>query len=235
MGTVMDRRYIDSNHLVARYLAEQLAEDEREAFEAYYVEHPEMVRELEATARFKAGLAKLQASGELDRLMKPTPRFGRGYQLLAAGILIAAIGLSLVFSLTNAPRTVLTASANELTTKFGSSLPRGRTYTIMRLRGAQADAEIVLPASPRAIELRLTPDEGAEALRYDVTLSKLVAGQAPQEVARTADVPLGPTGHVVVYVNSGALTPGRYQLSISPPPSALGTVTSTRLVFEAVK
>ncbi len=73
----MDRQYIDDHHIVARYLADQLAEAEREAFEVYYLEHPEMLREIEATARFKAGLAQLQASGDLAALMKPTPWYAQ--------------------------------------------------------------------------------------------------------------------------------------------------------------
>ena len=47
----MDRKFIDDHHIVARYLADQLPDTLREEFEAYYLEHPEVVQELEATAR----------------------------------------------------------------------------------------------------------------------------------------------------------------------------------------
>ena len=73
----MDRKYIDDHHVVARYLADHLTDDERQAFEAYYLEHPEAVKEMEAVARFKAGLHHLQQSGELDRLVKAPARTPR--------------------------------------------------------------------------------------------------------------------------------------------------------------
>ena len=78
----MDRQYIDDHHIVARYLADRLPEPEREAFETYYLEHPEIVREIEAAARFKSGLAQLRDSGELAVLLKPAPWYAR-WQYLA--------------------------------------------------------------------------------------------------------------------------------------------------------
>jgi hypothetical protein len=71
----MDVKHIDDHHLIERYLAEDLSASECEAFEAYYREHPEIVREMEAVARFKAGLNDLHRVGELDRLVTHTGRF----------------------------------------------------------------------------------------------------------------------------------------------------------------
>ena len=52
----MDRQYIDDHQIVERYLQGRLAADERERFEQYYLEHPEMVDELERTEALIAGL-----------------------------------------------------------------------------------------------------------------------------------------------------------------------------------
>ncbi len=49
----MDRKQIDDEHIVARYLADQLTPAEAEAFEAYYTQHPRMVREIEYALRLK--------------------------------------------------------------------------------------------------------------------------------------------------------------------------------------
>ena len=69
--TLMDRKYIDDQHIVARYLADQLPAAQREEFESYYLQHPEMVEELEAAARFKVGLMLLRDAGQLDEVLKP--------------------------------------------------------------------------------------------------------------------------------------------------------------------
>ena len=66
----MDRRYIDDQHVVARYLANRLTDEEREAFEAYYLEHPDMGQEMEAAIRFKVGLMRLRETGELAPLVQ---------------------------------------------------------------------------------------------------------------------------------------------------------------------
>ena len=73
----MDRKHIDDQHIVARYLADQLSDSEREAFEAFCAKNPEMFRELEATARFKGGLARLAESGELANMVADSRVLGR--------------------------------------------------------------------------------------------------------------------------------------------------------------
>ena len=71
----MDRRYIDQQHVVARYLADRVTDNERSEFEAYYLVHPEIVQEMEAAARFKVGLMQLRDSGELPKLLRSKPRY----------------------------------------------------------------------------------------------------------------------------------------------------------------
>ena len=98
LGELMDRKYIDENHIAARYLADQLSDSEREAFESYYVEHPEVMQELEVAARFKVGLMKMREAGELGQLMKRPAPFPRTLQFAAAAaVIVAAIGISIFY------------------------------------------------------------------------------------------------------------------------------------------
>src|ERR1043165_5298786 len=92
----MDRRYIDDHHVVARYLADRLTDEEREAFEAYFPEHPDVVQELEAAARFKVGLMQLRDTGELTQLLQPAPR-RQTWQYLAAAAAVAALVIGAFF------------------------------------------------------------------------------------------------------------------------------------------
>src|SRR5512138_3501948 len=66
----MDRKQIEAEHIVARYLADQLSPAQAEEFEAYYTQHPSMVREIEHALRLKEGLATLRDRGQLDALLK---------------------------------------------------------------------------------------------------------------------------------------------------------------------
>ena len=53
-------RHQDDAGIAQRYLAGQLSPEEQEAYEQYFIHNPDAVRELEATARMKVGLASLR-------------------------------------------------------------------------------------------------------------------------------------------------------------------------------
>ena len=120
---MIDRKDIDDNRIVARYLADQLSDHERESFEAYYREHPDVVLELEATAKLKAGLKQLRESGELDGLIKPPWRFGVRTVALAASLLFAGICIAWWFVAQRASAPMLTAAMSTLADQSGSPLP----------------------------------------------------------------------------------------------------------------
>lgn len=52
----MDEAYIDEHHVVDRYVADQLSDDEAEQFEEYYFEHPEMADRVAKTRLMREGL-----------------------------------------------------------------------------------------------------------------------------------------------------------------------------------
>src|SRR5690242_9172553 len=129
---MMDRRYIDDHHIVARYLADTLPDAEREAFEAYYLEHPEIVREMEAAARFKVGLMQLRDSGELASLLQPQPWYRRtSYLAVAASLAIAALGALLFYARSPSLQPLLVATASSLTDRLGNPRPIAGTYAIL--------------------------------------------------------------------------------------------------------
>src|SRR5437868_10856891 len=141
----MDRKYIDDHHVVARYLADQLPDAEREAFEAYYIEHPQMLQEMETAARLKVGLRQLQERGELHEIIHKKPNYARQRLFAAAaGVAIAVIGVLLWTNAGPARAPVLVASSAELVSRLGRTLPIASTHTILRTRRAGYDAEIAL-------------------------------------------------------------------------------------------
>jgi hypothetical protein len=214
----MDRRYIDDHHIVARYLANRLTDEEREAFEAYYVEHPDMVQEMEAAARFKVGLMKLRETGELTRLLQREQRPPWHYVAAAAAIAALAIGTFLLIDRTPASRPVLAASIDALHATGGVQATLTGQYAILRTRGSAVDAEIELPPAGQALELRVLPEFAARPERYRVQLFRMSADDSMQSVAELGGLAPDPDTFVSVFVDAARLQAGQYRLAIAGDP-----------------
>jgi hypothetical protein len=216
----MDRKYIDDNHVVARYLADQLPDGEREAFEAYYLEHPEIVREMEATARFKDALATLRDHGELSQLMQSRPPLQTGMWLAAAAVIaVVAIGATYLIR-TTSPRPSMVAQVESL------NLPVGITVRVERTRGA-ADVEFPLPAAGTAVALQIASEFEARPSTYRVLLARELDNEL--RPVTELDHLSANDGIVSVYIDRSVLEPGVYQLSLQ---GADGTdATTKRSVF----
>jgi hypothetical protein len=210
----MDRKYIDDHHIVARYLAGQLSADERDAFEAYYVEHPEMMSEMESTARFKLGLRKLREQGQLGDLLRPAPWY-RQWRYLAAAAALALLTLGVAFTFQRVARMtpLLASSISALSGKAGA-LSLAKTYLVERSRGRAVDAEIVLPDRPEAIELRVMPEFKARPEQYRVTLLSVAEDDSTQALAEIGQLKMADDGCVAVFINSERVHEGLYQVAV---------------------
>ncbi|MET0659185.1 MAG: hypothetical protein ABW110_13620 [Steroidobacteraceae bacterium] len=216
----MDRKYIDDNHVVARYLADQLPDGEREAFEAYYLEHPEIVREMEVTARFKDALATLRDQGELSQLIQSRPPLQTGMWLAAAAVIgVVAIGATYLIRTTSL-RPSMVARVDSL------NLPVGITVRVERTRGS-ADIEFPLPAAGTAIALQVAPEFEARPAIYRVALARELEDEL-RPVTELNHISAN-DGLVSVYIDRSVLEPGLYRLSLQ---GAEGTdATTKRSVF----
>ncbi len=214
----MDQRYIDDNHVVARYLANRLSDEERAAFEAYYLEHPDVVQDMEAAARFKVGLMKLRESGELDPLLRKQPRFLQ-WQYLAAAAALAVLAIGTLLLVQRAPggRSLMAASVEMLNWNSRAPTIASRT-AILRTRGSSVDAEIPLPAAGEAVELRVLPEFAAHPARYTVRLFRMSADDSLQSVAELGGLVPAPDNFVTVYIDGAHLHPGQYRLAIVGDP-----------------
>jgi hypothetical protein len=205
----MNRQYIQDNHIVERYLADQLDDAEREAFEAYYRDHPEVVADMESVARLKVGLAALRDRGELAPLLQPR-RSPPRLVAVAAAVAVLAIGTLIFFVVPTTRQPALVAEASSVQDRSGRTVTIAGSYDILRMRGASDDAQIELPGAPHAIELRVLPE--TESARYTLTLLRLSDDGNPEQLASLASLAAGSDGFVTAYLNSGELSKGRYQL-----------------------
>lgn len=213
--TSMDRNYIDQHHIVARYLADELADAEREAFEAYFLEHPEVVQEMEAAARFKVGLAQLRDAGALPSLVEGKRWFARP-RIWAAAAAAAVLVAAVLLTTTQPPAGPLLAhSASTFVDRFGAPLTVADTYSIERMRGGSEEIEVTLPRDARSIELQVTPETHPPASRYRISLSAVSEDGVRTEVATLPGLVANQEGVVPVFLNAPAVQPGRYALVLS--------------------
>ena len=223
----MNRKYIEDHHIVARYLADQLSEAERAAFEACYLDDPDLLQELEAVAQLKAGLMRLRDSGELERLMKPRPWHLQQAHSLArslrsnvavgtiAAVATASVGILLWLNRGPSNEPWMSTAPTSLIGPVGKPLQIASTYTILRTRGSVADAEIALPSSAQAIELRVLPEMTAVPAVYRMTLYSIGETGVAHEVAAVSGLTPAADELVPVYLDSSKLHPGRYRLAIA--------------------
>jgi len=212
----MDRKYIDDHHIVARYLADQLPDPEREAFESCYLDDPQLMVELEAAARLKVGLMQLRDAGELEALMQPARPFKRTLRFAAAAaVIVAAIGIVFLFVCGPSASRMLGASSAAFVDRRGDPLPVAGTYTILHARGGYLDAEIDLPAPPATTELRVFPDVEANPPRYRIALSSISEDGKPKLLGDVGDLVAADDGSVRVFLNGERMASGTYQLVVS--------------------
>jgi hypothetical protein len=198
-----------------RYLADLLTESERQAYEASLVRDPELLRELEATARLKLGLLRLRERGELDGLIRESRRTNWQYFLpIAAALAALVIGPMLWRSgVSPTSPSVISASLGGLTQGSDRELPLGGVEAVMRRRASSADATVVLPAARSAIELRVLP-QVPHGGPYRAELRRSDNGVSSAPIGAAAHLELSEDGFVNVYVDSTALRPGSYTLDL---------------------
>lgn len=222
----MDARQIDSEHIVERYLANQLDEADVAEFEAYYTRNPDVVRDIERTLRLKEGLAVLRDRAELETLIRARP----GWVMpaaLAAALAVAIIGAWLWTSRVM-PVTVAGTLA-QLTDSRGHTVGIANTLVLARMRGASTTVEIELPPERGAIELRMLAS--AQAERYRVTISVADLRSIVTQIGTAGGLQVSHEGFVTAYLDTAHLQPGRYTIELVPERNASPGVPSDRFVI----
>jgi hypothetical protein len=209
----MDAKQIAELHIVERYLADQLSEEEAQAFEAYVEAHPEVTRDIENISRMKAGLATLRQRGELDSLVKKQRR-APVWAVLAASA--AAVVLAIVilprYLSDSADKPLLAVAAGQLLGNNQQPLPIARSFTIARARGM---VDVVTGPDPeQAVELRLDT-HAAASQRYSVEMFR-VSGTALTPLGNLPEAISQSDGTVSIFVRGSALLPGNYLVRATP-------------------
>jgi hypothetical protein len=223
---MITRPHLDDPEMAIRYLSDQLPSSEREAFEEHYLAHPKAVAEMELDAKLKAGLICIRDSGELDHLAVSKRLWFVTPIAIAASVLVAII--TLLVSRYVVPEAILASSTAALRRPLGSQLAVAATYQLVPTRTGLYDAVIPLPKSPRAIRLQMVLDIEPPIPPLEVTLVAIAADNASRtELAALHQLHADQNGIITLYLNSTAVRPGTYELSVSGEAKLTETPDST--------
>ena len=228
----MDRKQIEVEHIVARYLADQLSPQEAEAFEAYYTQHPSMVREIEYTLRLKEGLATLRDRQQLDALIKARPGRWALPLSIAAAVAGAALGTWTWYGSPDSPAPVAAGTLEALLENSQATLPLSGKYMLVRVRSAEPmPLEIPLPAQHSAVELQVLPAGGATAAPYRLVIESHPTEGKPKPVAEVAGLVPGSDGLVAAWLDSERIQRGQYTVELASERGE-AAATAERFVIE---
>ena len=198
-----------------RYLAGQLSDAERAAFEAELERNPATLQELEATARLKVGLERLREEGQLDSMLRTSPS-RRIVFAMAATLAVTLIGISLLLGyFRESPSRPLLAATPASFASAGVALPVAGTFAVFRKRQDSYDALIELPATPQAIQVRILPQLITGTERYRVSLARTGDERPPGEPMSVGGLTAESDGFVWVFIDATRLEPGSYRLALS--------------------
>jgi hypothetical protein len=202
----MNRQYIRDNGVIERYLSGQLSAAEEQALEEAYLADPDLLAELEATERLRAGIKDLSARGELKRARGTAGWLGAlaSPQYAAAASVLVAVSLAL--------SGVLYRENVELRQQQGSSTATAMSMIpIENVRGAAA-IEVAAPAENEMAGLLV--DAGADGYdSYRVVILRR-GEEAPEEIASAVGLSPDFQSQLAVAEPGRLLTPGLYEIEV---------------------
>ena len=166
----MKEKYIAENHVVDRYVQGKLADAERDEFELYMLDHPEILDDVEYAMAMNAALqqhdAALQNADQTDVRSAGRPRFHPAVIFpLAAALMIAAV-LPLWFLERGQPTVLQLASG---------TIPESEFILVEQMRsGGQLPIE-VSSTGPVPLLIDVGPDEFEV---YEISVTDTVTGES---------------------------------------------------------
>ena len=211
----MDRDFIARNQVVERYLSGRLPLKGATDFESFCREHPELLDELGIPERVNAALRLLEASGKPEPWTEPRKPFWQKLEILL-GVIAAAVVLAIALAISangSAQKTrriaALAAQAAERPLDPATST---RDIHLLPSRDAASDSPAITIGGGSDAELAdFRIDESRSPFRlFRITIDRINQGRVGviDHIAKDSD------GNLRIALNSSALGPGNYQLTI---------------------
>jgi hypothetical protein len=220
----MDRKYIENEHVVDRYLSGDLTVREARDFEKYCLDHPEALKAMPIPVRLKARLAR-----------RPTEDSETGvFQAIPSSVTRAALeatedgfdpeeereetqrfrggggGTSRLLTIDSLQTKIRQMERAQKATQMQAT-SSVQTYRLQPLRGKPAQAQLNLGwlEPPQMLELRIDASQG-KYTQFQITIDKIDGGRVMQVRRVTRDS----NKELRLALNSSAFGPGEYLLKI---------------------
>ncbi len=210
----MDRDFIARNQVVERYLSGRLPIRAATDFERFCQDNPQLLDELGLAERVNAGLRLLEASGKPEPWQEQPKKLWEKPHLVAGlGIAVLALtaGLAVLYSF-NADKDKQIAALRKQVIEQPLE-PATSTRTIRLLpsyQGSSHTPAIVMGGQPvQLADLKI--DMSRSAFKsFRVTIDRIDQGR----VGVLHNLMKDSNGHLRIALNTSALGPGSYQLTI---------------------
>ena len=208
---------LTTGSMVERYAAGRMEGQEELEFERLMLEQPALAFQVNAAHRMREGLHRLQETRQLDRLAARKHSTTRFYAA-AAVIVLAILGTAALYVETRpaAVTPVIATSVTDLLIRGGATTPVSSDILLAHARSANRQTTIPLPRQSSVVALRILLEVPSGSRIYKVTLERL-SGNTVLPLPPEIQVPVSTDGLLHVYMNTGALRPGNYRLSIHQP------------------
>jgi len=210
----MDRDFIARNQIVERYLSGRLPLKGATDFERFCRDNPEVLDELGLPERVNAGLRLLEASGkpepwqETPRSTWAKPQFVLG---LGAVVVALSIAVALVGSSSAAKSRRITQLQKQAAEQPLDPATSTRTIRLVPSHDGASNTPAVVIGGGAAQLVDLKIDESRSAYKtFQITIDRIDQGR----VAILHNLVKDTNGHLRIALNSSALGPGNYQLTI---------------------
>ena len=211
----MDRDFIARNQVVERYLSGRLPIKGATDFESFCREHPEFLDELGIPERVNAALRLLEAGGKPEPWAEPPKPFWQKLEIvlgLLAAALVLAIGLAIVASGSSQKTRRIAALQQQETERALDPATSTRDIHLLPSRDGASDSPAIFIGGGSEAELAdFRIDESRSPFRlFRITIDRINQGRVGviDHIAKDSD------GNLRIALNSSALGPGDYQLTI---------------------
>jgi len=210
----MDRDFIARNQIVERYLSGRLPLKGATDFERFCRDNPQLLDELGLAERVNAGLRLLEASGKPEPWQE-TPRAIWAKPQLVIGLAVAVVALGIGLSVV-ASQSATKSQRIEKLQKQVSERPLDAATNTQSIRlvpsheaASNTPAIVISGGTAQLLDLKI--DESHSAYKaFRVTIDRIDQGR----VAVLNNMLKDSNGHLRMALNSSALGPGNYQLTI---------------------
>jgi len=211
----MDRDFIARNQVVERYLSGRLPLKGATDFERFCHDHPELLDEIGLPERVNAGLRLLEASGKPEPWEEgPRPLWQKPQVTLAlAGVvLIFAVMLAIVAGHSAGKSHRIAELQKQATERALDPATSRREIRLLPSReGASNSPAIIIGGAGGAQLADFKIDETRSPYHtFRVTIDRIDQGR----VAIITNLEKDSNGHLRIALNSSALGPGNYQLTL---------------------